>query len=246
MSSNRTCWSTSVYSARMHTFAPWSPAFAIQAFPVSWRCGSIGRLTEHDGVLIIDQTGIVRYMNSVAENQYRRVGYVDSLIGEQISEIDTNEYICFRSMDRGICLEQRSRSRTRSGSSERSRLFQPSRPRRFLFGATPVPATEPGGRRRLHPGHHRRGAARAGAEDQVGDDPGSPPPGEEQPADGGLPVAHGGPSVPVAGGRETLRQTMGRVLSHRRGARSSSRGARPARSTFGTSARASWPKWRAG
>ena len=67
----------------------------------------LGRLTEHDGVLIVDKWGIIRYMNSVAENQYRRVGYVDSLLGEQISELDTNEYICFRSMERGICLEQR-------------------------------------------------------------------------------------------------------------------------------------------
>jgi two-component sensor histidine kinase len=67
----------------------------------------LGRLTEHDGVLTIDKRGIIRYMNSVAENQYRRVGYVDSLLGDQISELDTNEYICFRSMERGICLEQR-------------------------------------------------------------------------------------------------------------------------------------------
>ncbi len=68
---------------------------------------NLGRLTEHDGVLIVDKRGIVQYMNSVAENQYRRVGYVDSLLGEQISELDTNEYICFRSMERGLCLEQR-------------------------------------------------------------------------------------------------------------------------------------------
>ncbi len=69
--------------------------------------GPLGRLTENDGVLIVDTRGIIRYMNSIAENQYRRVGYVDSLLGEQISELDTNEYICFRSIERGICLEQR-------------------------------------------------------------------------------------------------------------------------------------------
>ncbi|MBM2810552.1 MAG: Histidine kinase protein [Chloroflexi bacterium] len=67
----------------------------------------IGRLTEHDGALIVDPQGIIRYMSSVAENQYRRVGYVDNLLGGQISELDTNEYICFRSMERGVCLEQR-------------------------------------------------------------------------------------------------------------------------------------------
>src|SRR5438309_1976865 len=37
--------------------------------------GNLGRLTEHDGVLIVDKQGIVRYMTSVAEHQYRRVGY---------------------------------------------------------------------------------------------------------------------------------------------------------------------------
>jgi two-component sensor histidine kinase len=67
----------------------------------------VGRLTENDGVLIVDSGGFIRYMNSVAENQYRRVGYRDSLLEQQISELDTNEYICFRSIERGVCLEQR-------------------------------------------------------------------------------------------------------------------------------------------
>jgi two-component sensor histidine kinase len=68
---------------------------------------ALGRITENDGVVIVDTRGIIRYMNSVAENQYRRVGYVDSLLGQQISELDTHEYVCFRSIERGICLEQR-------------------------------------------------------------------------------------------------------------------------------------------
>ncbi len=69
--------------------------------------GKLGRLTEHDGVLIADKQGIVRYMSSVAEHQYRRVGYADNLVGAQISELETSEYICFRSMERGVCLQQR-------------------------------------------------------------------------------------------------------------------------------------------
>ncbi len=70
---------------------------------------ALGRLTEHDGVLIVDEQGIIRYMSSVAEHQYRRVGYVDSLVGAQISELETSEYLCFRSMEWGLCLEQRIR-----------------------------------------------------------------------------------------------------------------------------------------
>jgi hypothetical protein len=55
----------------------------------------------------------------VAENQYRRLGYPESILHSQLSELDTNEYICFRAIDEGICLE------TRSGSSGSS----PCRPR---------------------------------------------------------------------------------------------------------------------
>jgi two-component system, sensor histidine kinase PdtaS len=69
--------------------------------------GALGRMTEHDGVFIVDKRGIVRYMSSVAEHQYRRVGYADNLMGAQISELETSEHICFRSMERGICLKQR-------------------------------------------------------------------------------------------------------------------------------------------
>jgi len=69
--------------------------------------GSLGRFTEHDGAMLVDQRGIIRYMNSIAENQYRRVGYPDSLVGEQIAVLDTSENVCFRSMERGVCLEQR-------------------------------------------------------------------------------------------------------------------------------------------
>src|SRR5207249_2851687 len=69
--------------------------------------GHLGRFTEHDGAMLVDHRGIIRYMNSIAENQYRRVGYPDSLVGEQISVLDTSEYVCFRSMERGACLEQR-------------------------------------------------------------------------------------------------------------------------------------------
>src|SRR5439155_13565655 len=66
----------------------------------------LSRLTEHDGVLIVNTQGIVRYMSSSAEHQYRRVGYVDSLVGAQLSELETSEYICFRAMEKGECMEQ--------------------------------------------------------------------------------------------------------------------------------------------
>lgn len=105
--------------------------------------GGLGRLTEHDGVLIVDKHGIIRYMNTVAENQYRRLGYVDDLVGEQISELETNEYICFRSMERGVCLEQRIQEEDQLWIKRAIPLFppQPSRP----FGRFRRASGEPDG-----------------------------------------------------------------------------------------------------
>lgn len=104
---------------------------------------NLGRLTEHDGVLMVDQQGIVRYMSSVAEHQYRRVGYVDNLVGEQISEIETSEYICFRSMERGICLEQQIQEGEQVWIRRVIPLFQP-RTGKGLFGLK-IPPNEPEG-----------------------------------------------------------------------------------------------------
>jgi two-component sensor histidine kinase len=67
----------------------------------------LGRLGEHDGLLVVDADGQIRYISTVAENQYRRLGYSESLLHSQLSELDTNEYICFKAMDQDVCLEQR-------------------------------------------------------------------------------------------------------------------------------------------
>jgi two-component sensor histidine kinase len=68
---------------------------------------TLGRLGLHDGVLIIDKGGHIRYTTVVAEHLYRRLGYPDSIVDTQLSDLETNEYICFKAMDRGICMEQR-------------------------------------------------------------------------------------------------------------------------------------------
>jgi len=67
----------------------------------------LGRMGVHDGVMLIDQRGQIQYISAVAEHLYRRVGYADSLVKTQLSELDTNEYVCFRAMELGTCLEQR-------------------------------------------------------------------------------------------------------------------------------------------
>ncbi|HEV7664867.1 MAG TPA: sensor histidine kinase [Chloroflexota bacterium] len=67
----------------------------------------LGRLGVHDGVMVINSAGRIEYLSAPAEHLYRRLGYADNLVKTQLQELDTNEYICFKAMERGICLEQR-------------------------------------------------------------------------------------------------------------------------------------------
>src|SRR5258708_20070403 len=67
----------------------------------------LGRLGVHDGVMVIDAQGHIEYLSAPAEYLYRRLGYADNLVKTQLQELETNEYICFKAMERGICLEQR-------------------------------------------------------------------------------------------------------------------------------------------
>ena len=57
--------------------------------------------------MVIDGRGQIQYISAVAEHLYRRLGYGDTLVKTLLSELDTNEYVCFRAMERGLCLEQR-------------------------------------------------------------------------------------------------------------------------------------------
>src|SRR5262252_554017 len=67
----------------------------------------LGRLGVHDGVMVIDSGGRIEYLSAPAEHLYRRLGYADNLVKTQLQELETNEYICFKAMERGVCLEQR-------------------------------------------------------------------------------------------------------------------------------------------
>ena len=69
----------------------------------------LGRLGVHDGVMVIDSTGRIEYLSAPAEHMYRRLGYADNLVKTQLQELETNEYICFKAMELGVCLEQRVR-----------------------------------------------------------------------------------------------------------------------------------------
>ncbi len=68
---------------------------------------NISRLGVHDGMMVVESTGEIKYVTAVAEGLYRLLGYVDSLVNAQLSELDTNEYVAFRAIELGACLEQR-------------------------------------------------------------------------------------------------------------------------------------------
>lgn len=67
----------------------------------------ISRLGEHYGTLVIYGNSRILYMSSLAEQLYRKLGYTSSLIGRRLSELDTNEHLAFKAMEREQCLEQR-------------------------------------------------------------------------------------------------------------------------------------------
>jgi two-component sensor histidine kinase len=67
----------------------------------------LGRLGVHDGVMVIDAENRIEYLSAPAEHLYRRLGYADNLVKTPLVELETNEYICFKAMERGVCLEQR-------------------------------------------------------------------------------------------------------------------------------------------
>jgi two-component sensor histidine kinase len=67
----------------------------------------LGRLGVHDGVMVIDSNGRIEYLSAPAEYLYRRLGYADNLVKTQLQELETNEFICFKAMERGVCMEQR-------------------------------------------------------------------------------------------------------------------------------------------
>jgi hypothetical protein len=68
---------------------------------------NIGRLGVHDGIMVIGADGEIQYVTAVTEHLYRLLGYADSLVNAQLSELDTNEYVAFRAIELRTCLEQR-------------------------------------------------------------------------------------------------------------------------------------------
>ena len=62
---------------------------------------------EHDGIMVVDSQGWIRYASGIATSLYRRLGYLDSLLGKRTSELKTeDEALVVRAWRERRCLEQ--------------------------------------------------------------------------------------------------------------------------------------------
>ncbi len=51
---------------------------------------------QNDGILVVDGERVIRYASGIATDHYRRLGYLDSLVGRHLSTLDTGDYTMFR------------------------------------------------------------------------------------------------------------------------------------------------------
>ncbi len=69
---------------------------------------------EHDGILVVDAQKKIRYVSGIATNLYRKLGYMDSLIGRPLSDLETvDEELVSTAMREGHCLEREVEERGR-------------------------------------------------------------------------------------------------------------------------------------
>ncbi|MBN1583543.1 MAG: histidine kinase N-terminal domain-containing protein [Anaerolineae bacterium] len=58
---------------------------------------SLSPFTASDGLLVADNQHIIRYASGIATEQYRKLGYLDNLVGRSLSSLDTgDEEMCAR------------------------------------------------------------------------------------------------------------------------------------------------------
>jgi two-component sensor histidine kinase len=53
--------------------------------------GELSSFGEQDGILFVDYEGIIRYASGIAANLYRRIGYIDTLVGRPLRDLDTSD-----------------------------------------------------------------------------------------------------------------------------------------------------------
>lgn len=69
--------------------------------------GQLSPFGEHDGIMVVDRQGWIRYTSGIATSLYRRLGYLDSLLGQRISDLETeDEALVLRARREKRCVEK--------------------------------------------------------------------------------------------------------------------------------------------
>ena len=62
---------------------------------------------EHDGIVVIDTDGTIRYMSGIATNLYRNIGYGEQLVGKPLSYLETqDDELVRRALATRRCLQE--------------------------------------------------------------------------------------------------------------------------------------------
>jgi two-component sensor histidine kinase/PAS domain-containing protein len=62
---------------------------------------------EQDGILFVDRDGIIQYASGVAANLYRKIGYIDTLVGRHLRDLETGDEKLFNEvLANQRCLER--------------------------------------------------------------------------------------------------------------------------------------------
>jgi two-component sensor histidine kinase len=62
---------------------------------------------EHDGIMVVDHELRIRYVSGIAANHFRRLGYLENLVGQRISILETHdEALVMAALADGQCLEE--------------------------------------------------------------------------------------------------------------------------------------------
>jgi two-component sensor histidine kinase len=71
------------------------------------RAQDLSPFGEHDGIMVIDEQKRIQYMSGIATNLYRKIGYVESLIGQRVSSLKTaDDNLASIAVRTGRCIEQ--------------------------------------------------------------------------------------------------------------------------------------------
>jgi len=68
---------------------------------------SLSPFGEYDGIMVVNTEKRILYMSGIATNLYRRLGYLKSLVGQYLSDLDTaDDTLASQVLDEGTCLEE--------------------------------------------------------------------------------------------------------------------------------------------